>query len=475
MGSSVVDLCHLFGGFAESPFAVLIVGNGAVQLFGREIGPEDFGEVEFAVGALPEQEVAQSEFTAGSDEEFGVGHELRLECLPDGLLVDVLGLECSLGNTFGNVPHRVGDLPARGVRESQHHGHAGVGSGVSLTAFERPANKVGEWRAIADDPQANVVGHEEFFLKAVDDERHQRGDFSLGSAPVFGGEGVECEEPHPEVRCLFGDVSHGGGSFLVSERTIESAGFGPSPVAVHDDGDVLWNPFGIESGHRGVKLIGLVARGAFGREVVGDRDAEQTEVVLVSEEVALQSVRCVESVEPVGEREAHGPVESDVETGAELVFHAHTDRYPRSDRASGGGEGETEAHLQIGGEASVALVAGAVGVGEEVQLIERGEVENSARVAIETPGGAHAINVVGIEVLDAAGVSADEVHAHFGAQCHARVEEKAHRGSHRQVGVAEDGGVGVVEQRVHAQAGAPLFGEFLFFAGRCRQDAHGEE
>ena len=54
MGSSVVDLCHLFGGFAKSPFAVLVVGDGAVELFGREIGPEHIGEVKFAVSALPE-------------------------------------------------------------------------------------------------------------------------------------------------------------------------------------------------------------------------------------------------------------------------------------------------------------------------------------------------------------------------------------------------------------------------------------
>ena len=60
-------------------------------------------------------------------------------------------------------------------------------------------NKIGQKRAITDDAQADVVRHEEFFLETVDDERHECGDFSLGSTPVFGRKGVEGEKLHPEV------------------------------------------------------------------------------------------------------------------------------------------------------------------------------------------------------------------------------------------------------------------------------------
>ena len=195
-------------------------------------------------------------------------------------------------------------------------------------------------------------------------------------------------------------------------------------------------------------------------------------MILISEEIAFQSVRCIESVEPVGEREAHGPIESDVESRSEFVFHAEAEGHPRSDRAAGGGEGESESHLQIGGETPVALVAGAVGVREKVQFVERGEVENGARMAVESPIGAHLVDIVGIEIFDPAGVTADEVHAHLGAQRHARIEEEAHRGTHRSVEIAHDRGVRVVEQGVQTEAGAPLFGVFLFLAGGCGQCCH---
>ena len=116
-------------------------------------------------------------------------------------------------------------------------------------------------------------------------------------------------------------------------------------------------------------------------------------MILISEEIAFQSVRCVESVESVGEREAHGPIEADVESRSEFVFHAKAEGHPRSDRAAGGGEGESESHLQIGGETPVALVAGAVGVREKVQFVERGEVEkwcpNGGRIAERCPLGRH--------------------------------------------------------------------------------------
>jgi len=64
---------------------------------------------------------------------------------------------------------------------------------------EQPANDFLKRVFASSDAQADVVRHEEFFLETVDDERHECGDFSLGSTPVFGRKGVEGEKLHPEV------------------------------------------------------------------------------------------------------------------------------------------------------------------------------------------------------------------------------------------------------------------------------------
>ena len=39
-----------------------------------EVGPEGLGDVEFGVGRLPQQEVAQAVLAAGADQQVRVGH-----------------------------------------------------------------------------------------------------------------------------------------------------------------------------------------------------------------------------------------------------------------------------------------------------------------------------------------------------------------------------------------------------------------
>ena len=46
--------------------------SASAQIFGREVGPHPFGEMQFGVGALPQQEVGQPLLAAGADEEIDV-------------------------------------------------------------------------------------------------------------------------------------------------------------------------------------------------------------------------------------------------------------------------------------------------------------------------------------------------------------------------------------------------------------------
>ena len=62
-----------------------------------------------------------------------------------------------------------------------------------------------------------------------------------GAVPVFGAEGVEREELDSHVGAGCSDFAHSHHALLVSHAAVQSAGFGPASVAVHDDGDVLGN------------------------------------------------------------------------------------------------------------------------------------------------------------------------------------------------------------------------------------------
>ena len=68
---------HLRLCLSEASLASLVVGDGLVQTFFVEVGPEGVAEVQLRVGYLPEQVVAYALLAAGAYEQVGVGHEAR--------------------------------------------------------------------------------------------------------------------------------------------------------------------------------------------------------------------------------------------------------------------------------------------------------------------------------------------------------------------------------------------------------------
>src|SRR5690348_6780619 len=64
--------CHLPRQAAETAFAGVKGVEGAVELFGGELGPHRVEEEQLGVRALPEQEVREPALTASPDEEVDV-------------------------------------------------------------------------------------------------------------------------------------------------------------------------------------------------------------------------------------------------------------------------------------------------------------------------------------------------------------------------------------------------------------------
>src|SRR5690349_11431392 len=65
-------LLDLLAGAPEAPLALAIGLDRQVQRGGVEVRPQRFGEVQLAVGELPEQEVADALLAAGADEQVGL-------------------------------------------------------------------------------------------------------------------------------------------------------------------------------------------------------------------------------------------------------------------------------------------------------------------------------------------------------------------------------------------------------------------
>src|SRR5881227_1483949 len=62
----------------EAPVAALVVGDGAVEVGGLEVGPERRRHPELGVGDLPQEEVGDTHLAAGADEQIGVGDAVRV-------------------------------------------------------------------------------------------------------------------------------------------------------------------------------------------------------------------------------------------------------------------------------------------------------------------------------------------------------------------------------------------------------------
>ena len=97
----------LFAGFSVASFSLLEAFDGFHQVFFVEVRPEGVAEVEFGVGTLPEEVVAQSDFSSGSDEQVGVRHEGGEEVLGDGFFRDVLRFDFSVCHFLCDSLHGV--------------------------------------------------------------------------------------------------------------------------------------------------------------------------------------------------------------------------------------------------------------------------------------------------------------------------------------------------------------------------------
>jgi hypothetical protein len=73
---------------AEAPLAVTVFQERLEQVNPPEIGPERRRHVEFGVGELPEEEIADAVFAAGADHEIGIGQAGGIERRGNRGLID---------------------------------------------------------------------------------------------------------------------------------------------------------------------------------------------------------------------------------------------------------------------------------------------------------------------------------------------------------------------------------------------------
>src|SRR3569832_2233616 len=72
-------LLHLFTGAAEAALTSRIGFQGLVERARVEIGPQGIGEIQLGIGEVPQQKIADALFTAGANEEIGLGQAVQFK------------------------------------------------------------------------------------------------------------------------------------------------------------------------------------------------------------------------------------------------------------------------------------------------------------------------------------------------------------------------------------------------------------
>ncbi len=98
---------YLVTGFSKPSFPALVVYDSFVKVFFSEIGPAHLGKVEFGIGQLIEQEIADPVLSAGANHQFGVRESAGCQVFLEGVLVDLLNFEVIFFHLPGDAFHGI--------------------------------------------------------------------------------------------------------------------------------------------------------------------------------------------------------------------------------------------------------------------------------------------------------------------------------------------------------------------------------
>src|SRR5688572_13156350 len=184
-------LLELLAGAAEAPLARAVGSDRRVERRGVEVRPERFGEVELAVGELPEQEVADALLAAGADEKIGLGRVAHREIRRKrGLFY---GFQPWI--VLQKLPHGLQDVPAAAVVRRDREREALVAGGQSLALLDQLADLGVEALRVADHLETHAAGMQlgDLVLQRGAEQLHEQPHFLGRTAPVLGAEGEQRE------------------------------------------------------------------------------------------------------------------------------------------------------------------------------------------------------------------------------------------------------------------------------------------
>jgi hypothetical protein len=242
------DALRSFRQAAVAAFALLKIEQGLQKLGAREIRPEGFGHINFGVGNLPEQKIADAHFAAGADEQVRIGQSGRVQVLGNHFLIDAGVGEAIVPHAIEDAIEGVDQLRAAAVIERYGELHARIARSLSHGAFHIGAHRSGQLVRPPDNQETDIIAMNDgqLFAEVLTQEAHQEIDFGFRAAPVFHGEGVESESGDIESGARFDYGSRGLDAGAMTRNSRQVTPLRPTSIAIHNYRDVLREPVGVE-------------------------------------------------------------------------------------------------------------------------------------------------------------------------------------------------------------------------------------
>src|SRR6185295_2190413 len=172
-----------------------------------------------------------------------VRHVAERQRMRETRLVDGIDAYRAARHRRGQLARRLHDVPAPAVAHCHLHLEAGVRRGQLFRRGHARLQLHRQRLAFADEAQPHAVAIEfvDFAIERIQEQLHEAADFDGRPVPVLAREGEQRERFHLAARALLDAHAHRSHALAMSGMARLAAGFGPAPVAVHDDRDVAGN------------------------------------------------------------------------------------------------------------------------------------------------------------------------------------------------------------------------------------------
>jgi hypothetical protein len=212
---------------------------------------------------LPQEKIADPHLAAGADEEVRVREVMGPEILGEEILGDLLRFQVPVPAVGHDSADGLENIVPPPITQGQGKRHPLVLGRFLHGLLEDRLDLFGQPDEIPDGHKPDVVVQHllELGFQVVLEEDHQRIDLQAGPAPVFGRKSEESQKGDSDLPGDADDPPDRLRSLAMSFHPVQGPLFRPTPIPVHDDGQMVRELFFHETMHRQNSQGSLKKRG----------------------------------------------------------------------------------------------------------------------------------------------------------------------------------------------------------------------